>query len=232
MRIRLLALTLLIGAAPAFAAPPKSAPPKKATPTEQTPETIDVDALARSKDGTPESETASAQETPAAPPADTDVSSETPASQEVAPETAAPADANATSNAAPAIETPSPADAPALQPPPPTPTEKSIAAGCEARASGLVENAQKANYGEATRDFDAVMRSALPPAKFKLQWESLSQFGALTARGPSHLGKGDGYTIVMIPLIFDKANLVAQIACGSDGRVAGFHVTQAPKPQF
>ena len=36
----------------------------------------------------------------------------------------------------------------------------------------------------------------------------------------------------MIPLIFEKTNLVAQIACGSDGRIAGFHVTQAPKPQF
>ena len=27
-----------------------------------------------------------------------------------------------------------------------------------------------------------------------------------------------------IPLIFDKANLYAQVACGSDGRVAGFYI--------
>src|SRR5262249_21328382 len=72
----------------------------------------------------------------------------------------------------------------------------------------------------------------MPPPKLKQQWDSLAQFGKLVARGQSHLGTGQGYTIVMVPLIFEKTNLVAQIACGSDGRIAGFHVTQAPKPKL
>jgi hypothetical protein len=72
------------------------------------------------------------------------------------------------------------------------------------------------------------MRTALPPPKLKEAWEQLAQFGKLDARGQSHLGTGDGYTIVMIPLIFEKANLVAQVACGTDGRIAGFYVKPAP----
>jgi hypothetical protein len=115
---------------------------------------------------------------------------------------------------------------------PPDAAERSIAAGCESRAAALLDDAQKADYGSVTRDFDAKMRSELPAPRFQQQWESLAQFGKLVARGRSHLGRGEGYTIVVIPLIFEKANLVAQIACGSDGRIAGFHVTPAPKPQF
>jgi len=76
------------------------------------------------------------------------------------------------------------------------------------------------------------MRTDMPPPKLKQQWDSLAQFGKLVARGQSHLSTGQGYTLVMIPLIFEKTNLVAQIACGTDGRIAGFHVTAAPKPQF
>jgi hypothetical protein len=68
----------------------------------------------------------------------------------------------------------------------------------------------------------------MPPPKLKDAWDQLSQFGKLVARGQSHLGAGDGYTIVIIPLIFEKANLVAQIACGTDGRIAGFYVKPAP----
>jgi hypothetical protein len=152
----------------------------------------------------------------------------------------APSAAETPADATPEVAvTPSDAPQAAAQPDtslsdtaPPDATERSIAAGCESRAAGLLDDAQKADYGSATRDFDAKMRSELPAPRFQQQWESLAQFGKLVARGQSHLGRGEGYTIVVIPLIFEKANLVAQIACGSDGRIAGFHVTQAPKPQF
>lgn len=108
--------------------------------------------------------------------------------------------------------------------------EVRLAAACEARASALLDAAQKGDYAAATRDFDAKMRSALPLAKFKQAWESLAQFGALTARGQSHPGTGEGYLVVTIPLIFEKANLYAQVACGSDGRIAGFFVKPLEMP--
>jgi hypothetical protein len=149
------------------------------------------------------------------------------------PEAAAtPSDVSQDAAPSDAAQAAAPPDASQSDAAPPDAAERSIAAGCESRAAGLLDDAQKADYGSATRDFDAKMRSELPAPRFQQQWESLAQFGKLVARGQSHLGRGEGYTIVVIPLIFEKANLVAQIACGSDGRIAGFHVTQAPKPQF
>lgn len=179
------------------AAPPEAAspPPTDAAPA---PQDIDVDAMARAKDvgnSPPPTSTESAPEAPAA-------ASSTPAPKSA--DTSFPA--------------------PALTAPPPDSQEKRIAAGCEARATSLLDAAQKGDFATATRDFDAKMRTALPAAKFKEMWASLAQFGALQARGQSHPGKGEGYYMVMTPLIFDKQNLVAQVACGSDGRIAGFYV--------
>ena len=247
MSIRMLALACLAGASIALAAPPKKDP----ADTAQSAESLDVDAMARAKDvsaATPQAEDAPpAQEAaPAAPPvepAPTEAPPAEPAPSEAPPALAPPTDAAAPAvEAAPAhvVETATPAaDASAapksLEAPPEISRDEqkvSIAAACSSRASSLLDDAQKADYGNATRDFNATMRSQMPPAKLKQQWESLAQFGKLVARGQSHLGTGDGYTIVMIPLIFEKTNLVAQIACGTDGRIAGFHVNQAPKPQF
>ncbi|HEV7491194.1 MAG TPA: DUF3887 domain-containing protein [Rhodanobacteraceae bacterium] len=248
MSIRIFALVLLASASAALAAPPKS-PPPKTPPSEQPPDVLDVDAMARAKDGS------GAQPADADAPVDAPVPAAAPeASPTEAPITEAPPAPPATPEpAAPVLAEPSPtppiadaapaqanapvADAKANEAPPiefspADSVEKSIAAGCMARATSLLDDAAKADYGSATSDFDAKMRTDLPAPKFRQQWESLAQFGKLVARGQSHLSKGDGYTLVMIPLIFEKTNLVAQIACGSDGRIAGFHVTQAPKPQF
>jgi hypothetical protein len=241
MSIRVLAFALLAGVSLAYAAPPKSAQPKTNPAPTQDAADIDVDALARSKDAdaaTPAAADAppEAAPSPAATPTDAPPS-ETPSSETSAAATPAVTEEVPASAATPTNETaaaPIEAKPDAIEPaatPAPDDTQKRIAAGCQSRATSLLDDAQKADYGNATRDFDAKMRTALPAPQFKKQWESLGQFGKLVARGQSHLGSGDGYTLVMIPLIFEKTNLVAQIACGSDGRIAGFHVTEAPKPQ-
>jgi len=231
MSIRVLAFALLAVASLGYAAPPKKTNPP---PTQDPADSIDVDAIARAKDAngaTPPAEDAPPAMEPSSEAAPTEVAPAADAAPVAASEApAAAADAPAPETAAaPAGDT-----IDATKPPPPSDTEKRIAAGCVARATSLLDEAQKADYGNVTRDFDAKMRTDMPAAKFKQQWESLGQFGKLVARGQSHLGTGEGYTLVMIPLIFEKNNLVAQIACGSDGRIAGFHVTEAPKttPQF
>jgi hypothetical protein len=247
MSIRVFAFALLAASSIAAAAPPKKPHPKPAPPadaaqpadTAQPPDAIDVDAMARAKDGS--GSTPSPADSPtadSAPPAsDASASAESDASTPAAsaePAAAAPSEAPASDVAPAATSAATQAAAPTLPAgmPQAAPEAASVAASCEARASGLLDQAAKADYAGVARDFDAKMRTELPPAKFKQQWESLGQFGKFVARGQSHLGSGQGYTLVMIPLIFDKANLVAQIACGSDGRIAGFHVNQAPKPEF
>jgi uncharacterized protein DUF3887 len=238
MSIRVLALALLAGVAVAEAAPPKKTP-KTDEPTtqQQAPESLDVDAMARAKDesaaasadaGTPPPSEPASGTPPAATPEPEPAPSETPP-VEAPPATEVPAPAEpAPAGPAPETKKPaagaaeSPADAEAL----------SLAASCIARSTNLLDEAQKSDFGGATRDFDAKMRTDMPAAKLKQQWDSLAQFGKLVARGQSHLSSGQGYTLVMIPLVFEKTTLVAQIACGTDGRIAGFHVMPAPKPKL
>ncbi|WP_306580903.1 DUF3887 domain-containing protein [Dokdonella sp.] len=129
-----------------------------------------------------------------------------------APDTVEPAPAAPTTNAQ-AIAPESADDA-----------ARSLVKSCEARATALLDAAQKGDFTAATRDFDATMRSALPVPKFRAAWESLAQFGTLQARGQSHAADVQGYIAITIPLLFDKGNLYAQVACGSDGRIAGFYI--------
>jgi hypothetical protein len=246
MSIRVLALALIAVAALAEAAPPKSQHPKTdPADTQQPAETLDVDAMARAKDAgvatpadaeTPPSE-APPSDAPPATPAPEATPAEAPAPPSAMPPAAetppAAGEAPVAVEPAPAASTPS-TEKPAAEAAPSAAesAERSIAASCVARATAMLDGAQKNDFAGATRDFDAKMRTDMPAPKLKQQWDSLSQFGKLVARGQSHLGTGQGYLIVMIPLIFEKTNLVAQIACGSDGRIAGFHVTPAPKPNL
>lgn len=242
MTLRILAFALLACAAAASAAPPKTSP-KASPPSDPATDAIDVDAMARAKDVDGAQPADADAPAPDAAPAETTTpaaSAAEPAESPAPDDTSAPSDAPMPAEAPAASETPSSetaSPAPAAMAAPPAQSDeefalRSTAAGCLSRATNLLDDAEKADYGNATRDFDAKMRTDLPAPKFKQQWESLGQFGKLVARGQSHLGTGEGYTMVMIPLIFEKTNLVAQIACGSDGRIAGFHVTRAPKPQF
>ena len=235
MSIRVLALAFLAGVSLAVAAPPKSQKPTTDPATQQqAPEALDVDAMARAKDES--AATPSDADTP--PPAETPPAA-TPAPEAAPVEaTPPPAETPPPVEAPTAVETPPPA-APAGTAPPVNATEsaadaeaRSVAASCVARATSMLDDAQKSDFAGATGAFDAKMRTDMPPAKLRQQWESMAQFGKLVARGQSHIGSGQGYLIVMVPLIFEKTNLVAQIACGTDGRIAGFHVTAAPKPQF
>ena len=231
----------LLACASAQAAPKKKHSPVAAKETAAqaaTHEDIDVDAMARAKDGKPTAPPPEAPEASAAIEPTPAVEATAPAEPAAAtPTDAVPGDASTKAvdaPGAPTTGTAAPAkaidDASMGRPSPLAPaseaanTDKSIAAGCESRAKGLLDAAQKGDYAGATRDFDAKMRTALPPPKFKQAWESLAQFGTLQGRGQAHPMKGEGYIAITVPLIFDKANLYAQVACGSDGRIAGFYI--------
>jgi hypothetical protein len=211
--MRPLGLLLCLSISTAFAAAPAKKPPPP--PADPAPQEIDVDAMARAKDVDAQAAAASAE--PAAAPTES-------AAAPTADAAAAQSETGATAPAPQASSADAAANAPALTPPAIDPQEKRQAGGCESRAKSLLDAAQKGDFATASRDFDAKMRGALPPDKFKEIWNSLSQFGTLQARGQSHPGKGEGYFIVMTPLIFAKATLVSQVACGSDGLIAGFNV--------
>ena len=227
MRTGLLFAGCLLGLSLAHAAPPSTDTSKHdATPAD----TIDVDAMARAKD-TKDTPAEPGAEAPAATPANTtdtatDTTGTTPV-QATAPQPAtqagtAPADVSAPAGDTAATAAPAPqSNATAAEP---DANDKRLVQGCESRALMLLDAAEKGDYATATHDFNAKMRSALPVEKFKQAWTSLAQFGKLEARGQSHPGMAEGYSIVNVPLVFEKANLYAQVACGSDGLIAGFYV--------
>lgn len=224
MSIRVPACLLLLAFASAQAATPAKQKSEPAAP----PQDIDVDAMARAKDAAAQTPPVDGNATDATPIEQTEPAQAGPASESTAAEPAATQAAKTESPPAAAPSEP-PAgteksqDALALTPPIDA-QEKRLATSCESRSKNLLDAAQKGDFAAASKDFDAKMRGAMPVPKFKETWGSLAQFGTLQARGQSHPAKGEGYYIVMTPLIFEKATLVAQVACGSDGRIAGFYV--------
>lgn len=213
MKITALAAACLLAAAFSAQAAQKSPKKPATTPAQTAPQDIDVDALARAKD---------AGANTGEPAKDGDANS---ANAAAASDTAAPAQT-------PDVPAGATTEIPSRPAPlaPPSQAEKSLAAGCESRATALLDAAQKGDFAAASRDFDANMRSKLKPEQFKKAWDSLAQFGALQARGQSHAAEADGYIAITVPLLFEKKNLYAQVACGSDGRVAGFYVKPLETP--
>lgn len=238
MRIHALTLLLLIGGAPLAAAPPDAT-----TPVDE----IDVDAMARAKDvkavdtpsaATPD-ESASVDQTGNEPPPEAaeaaDADAHAAATQDGAATEAAssstPIDAAADEPAA-AEAAGASADAAADVPDsaPAADAERRRADACIARTGSLLDAAVAGDFDKATRDFDAKMRSAMTAGQFGQNWASLAQFGRFTARGQSHPALHEGYVVVTVPLVFEKANLYAQVSCGSDGRIAGFYVKPLQLP--
>lgn len=230
MPIRLLALVLVLGVAGVSAAPPA----KKAPIASQE---IDVDALARAKDvdaskpadssesgatEVPGSEQPVGDNAPAEPAFDPAPAPSTDAQEDPA---AAPAEAT-TTEATPEAATPATTTEAAV----PDSADKRHAQACDSRARKMLDAAQKGDFTAATKDFDARMRTALTPQKLKEAWDSLSQFGPLQARGQSHFSKIEGYVAVSVPLVFEKANLYAQVACNTKDQVSGFYVKPIETP--
>lgn len=149
--------------------------------------------------------------------------------QEAAAGTEADSDTEAPAPEAPAAD-PAPATEAAPAQEDEAAAERRKAEACKAKASHLLDAVEKGDFDAATKDFDARMRAALTPDQFRANWASLARFGALTARGQLHAMKGDGYLAVTIPLIFEKGTFYAQVACGNDGRVAGFYVKPLDVP--
>ena len=240
-------LLLLSLCAPLAIAAPKAG--KNPPPPPTAPQDIDVDAMARAKDVKSPSEAEPGNTTDTKAPASEGSTDSTGSESAATDDTgtgepaAGPGSANepsptAAPDAAPADAAeatpdegtaPGKADAGASAP---DVAEQKLDDACKAVTTRLLDAVDKADYAAATANFDKSMQVAMPPDKLKEAWESLAQFGAQTARGQSHLGKSKGYVIVVVPLIYEKANLLAEVACSNDGQIAGFHVTPAPKPEF
>ncbi|HEX7369812.1 MAG TPA: DUF3887 domain-containing protein [Rhodanobacteraceae bacterium] len=87
----------------------------------------------------------------------------------------------------------------------------------------------KGDYKGATANFDSQMASGLDPQKLEAAWSTVgAQFGKLESQGTPQAVMYQGMPVVTTPLHFAKGNLAAQVACGKDGKIAGFHIQPIP----
>jgi poly(3-hydroxybutyrate) depolymerase len=98
-------------------------------------------------------------------------------------------------------------------------------------ATRLLDHLDAGEYAQAEAMFSAEMAAAVPADKLKAVWESLpAQAGEATGRGEAASMARDGSTFVQVPLHHAKAQLVAKLAIGADGRIVGFLIQPAEAP--
>jgi len=98
-----------------------------------------------------------------------------------------------------------------------------------ALAAQALDHLDAGQYAEVERLFGAQMAAAVPEDKLKSVWESLpGMVGAATGRGEAQTAEQDGATLVVIPLHFEKGELLARFAFDGDGRIVGFLIQPAP----
>lgn len=105
-----------------------------------------------------------------------------------------------------------------------------------ATATTLLNHLDAGQYAQAESMFGPEMAQAVPADKLKAVWESLpAQAGAASGRGEAATVTQGDTTLVQIPLHYAKAELVAKVAVGADGKIVGLLIqpaqaTQVPAP--
>jgi hypothetical protein len=101
---------------------------------------------------------------------------------------------------------------------------------CDARANALFDALGAEDYEAATADFDAALRARYPAAKIRQDYAALSAaIGRPLGRGRPHSSEVAEQIVVMVPLIFERGTLTAEVHCNADGGISDFRLeaTQA-----
>lgn len=97
--------------------------------------------------------------------------------------------------------------------------------GCKVLSEALLDALGKGDYTTAGKSFNNEMKKALPASKLRESWESLlTNFGPPQMRGDPQGKRDKGLAAIYTPLKFQRGNLVSQVACDVDGKIAGFYV--------
>jgi len=99
------------------------------------------------------------------------------------------------------------------------PASAAQAASCGNAANKTITAMNKGDFDGATRSFDPLHK----PDTGKLQqaWGALAkQYGNAKSIGSANKGQMmQGYTVVLVPMQFDKRQLGAEAACSADGQL-------------
>lgn len=100
---------------------------------------------------------------------------------------------------------------------------------CGQMSKRFLDNLEKGDFKTAVSNFDDKMKAGLSAAKLGEVWQSLgTQFGKLESRGDPQTVMYQDTPIASTPLHFAKSDLVSQLACGENGKIAGFYIRPLP----
>ena len=95
-------------------------------------------------------------------------------------------------------------------------------------ATRLLDHLDAGEYAQAEAMFTPEMAKAVPADKLKAVWESLpGQVGKATGRGAMQASAQGGSTLVLVPLHYQNAELVARVAISAEGKIEGFLIQPA-----
>jgi len=98
--------------------------------------------------------------------------------------------------------------------------------------SGILLDAfDKGDFKAATAHFDNQMLAVVDAQKLGEVQKSIDgQFGKLGSRGTPQSVMYQGMAVVSTPMHYEKGDLAAVVACGKDGKIAGFRLHPVAPP--
>jgi len=100
-----------------------------------------------------------------------------------------------------------------------------------AAANLILDDLDAGRFDAVYARFTPAMAQAVSADKLKAVWASMpQQFGKFEHRGTARVDAGDGFTVVDVPLVYERVALAASITISASGKVAGFFVHPAPPP--
>lgn len=102
---------------------------------------------------------------------------------------------------------------------------------CGNLSGALLDAFDKGDFKTATAHFDSQMLAVVDAQKLGEVQKSIGgQFGKLESRGTPQSVMYQGMAVVSTPVHYAKGDLAAVVACGKDGKVAGFRLHPVAPP--
>jgi uncharacterized protein len=101
-------------------------------------------------------------------------------------------------------------------------------AALKQQGKSFFERLQKGEFAQATKDYDETMAKVFPEDKLKGVWTSLiGQMGPVQSMGEPRAEKVDKYVAVLVPIKFEKMELLGRVVFDAKGKVSGLQFRPA-----
>ncbi|MCL4691609.1 MAG: DUF3887 domain-containing protein [Candidatus Hydrogenedentes bacterium] len=93
------------------------------------------------------------------------------------------------------------------------------------KANGIVDKLAAGDFAAVTQNFDATMKAALPETALQQTWASLTQqTGPFKNRGSARSTTEQGFDVVYVECIFERATMSTKVVFSPAGEVTGLFI--------